>query len=281
MLNIKKSLLVMSIFLILATVTAVEVRKTEFIVITNPDNKLSISVVDPDLNNEEIDLFEGVAKKSGEYRFTYYGVVDKVKLKARIINNGTGEIVDEKEFGPYTLGTTIVNINFTSSKVKGEELEQTTELTESETSESELTGLAISETFGGFSSVYYYVIGVVLALVIFIIVMRKRMSLDVKSSPTEPNPKKLMKKSYPPAKTEVKVTTVDKTNETSINETEKRIADMQKQLEQIRSEEKLVKLQKQIKLEQQSLKRMQEDSDDGPQLPQNKDNNLDNQQKPF
>ena len=270
MLNAKKSLLMISIFLILATVTAVEVRKTEFVVITNPDNELSISVVDPDLNNEEIDLYEGIAKKSGEYRFTYYGVVDKVKLKARIVNNDTGEIVDEKEFGPYTLGTTIVNVNFTSSKVE-EEPEQTTELTETETpvAESELTGFAIGETLGSFSSVYYYVIGGVLALVILLIVMKKRMS--VKSSPTEPNPKKIMKKVDKPSKTEVKITAVDKTNDENIGDTEKRISDLQKQLEQIRSEEKLVKLQKQINLEKQSLKRLQDET-----------NSLDNNQnKPF
>lgn len=283
MLTAKKSVLMISIFLILATVTAIEVKKTEFIVTTNPDNKLSISVVDPDLNNEEVELYEGVAKKSGEYRFTYHGIIDKVKLSARIVSNDTGEIIDEKEFGPYTLGTTTVRVNFTSSKVQAAEepvIEEKTKLTESETSasESELTGLAIGETSGSLSSVYYYVIGGVLALVILVIVMRKRMSLAT-GSPTEPHPNKVMKANkVVPAKKEVVLPVADKSNDSSIGDTEKRIADLQKQLDQVRNEEKLAKLQKQLKLEQQSLKRLQEDNDDKPQFQQN--NNLDNN-KPF
>lgn len=272
-----------SLFLILATtVTAIEVKKTEFVVTTNPDSKLSISVVDPDLNNEEVELYEGVSKKSGAYRFTYHGIIDKVKLIVRIVNNNTGEIIDEKEFGPYSLGTTLVNVNFTSSKVESNEQvpEQTTELTESETSAptSELTGLAVSETSLNFSSVYYYVIGGVLALVILVIVMRKRMSLG-RSSPSEPHPNKVMKASKAvQAKKEVVVPVVDKSNE-SINDTEKRIVELQKQLDQVRNEEKLAKLQKQLNLEKQSLKRLQDESDDKPQMQNN--NNLDNQNKPF
>ena len=82
----------------------------------------------------------------------------------------------------------------------------------------------------------------------------------------------LRQKKESPSKTEVVVPQTAPTNQTSINDTEKRIADLQKQLEQIRSEEKLLKLQKQLNLEKQELNKLQSENDG--KLDQNNQNKL-------
>lgn len=276
MLNTKKSLLMISLVLLIATVTALDVRKTEFVIGTDPYLNISVSVVDTD-TNEEVELFEGRARKFGEFRFTYYGTIDKISLEVRAINNDTGEIAKEEKFGPYTLGTPTVNLNFSLGNQKTEEVVETTESSEETGSETNpVTGMAIGEE-GQFRTAYYYVAAAILGLIIVVFVLRRKMSfMKSSSSPVEPNPSKIVKKSKP-AKTEVVVPVVDKSNDSSISDTEKRISDLQKQLEQVRNEEKLAKLQKQLKLEQQSLKRMQDESDDRPQSPPN--NNLDNQRE--
>lgn len=281
MLKSKKSLLILGFLLILATVTALEVKKTEFIINTNPYLNLSVSVLNSD-TNEEVELFEGRARKFGEFRFTYYGTVSKVSLEVRAINNETGELIKEETFGPYTLGIPSATFNFSvteepkETEVVEETLPETTEVSTEEANEkSPILGLVIGED-GQFRKVYYYVFAGALGVIVLVILMRKR--LAVKSGPTEPNPSKIVKKKVAPAKTEVPVQVVDKSNESNINDTEKRIADLQKQLEQIRNEEKLAKLQKQLNLEKQSLKRLQDETN--PPAPQN-NNNLDDQNKPF
>lgn len=283
MLNAKKSLLIIGFFLILATVTALEVKKTEFVISTDPYNNMSVSVLNAD-TGEEVELFEGRARKFGEFRFTYYGTISKIDIEARIINNETGEIIKEEKFGPYTLGAPTVNLNFSISELNKETevvevLPETTEVSTEEPNEkSPILGLVIGED-GRFRKVYYYVFAGALGVIVLVILMRKRLS--VKSSPSEPHPNKVMKKKTMSTKTEVPVQVVDKSNESNINDTEKRIADLQKQLEQIRNEEKLAKLQKQLNLEKQSLKRLQDDNEDKPQVQQNQNNNLNDQNKPF
>lgn len=278
MLNAKKSLLVISLFLVLATVTALEIKKTEFVITTDPYLNLSISVIDP-ATSQEVELFEGRARKFGEFRFTYYGIVSKVSLEVRAINNETGELIKEEKFGPYTLGVPTVNLNFSvapkveETPVVEENLPETTEVSTEEANErSPILGFVIGDD-GKFRKIYYYIFAGIIGLVVLAIVMRKKIS--VKSGPVEPHPSKVMKKKVIPAKTEVPVQTVDKSNESNINDTEKRIAELQKQLEQIRNEEKLAKLQKQLNLEKQSLKRLQDETN--PPVQQNL--NLDNQDK--
>lgn len=282
MLSTKKSLLVIGFFLIMATVTALEVKKTEFVIATEPYNNMSVSVLNAD-TGEEVELFEGRARKFGEYRFTYYGTISKVDLEVKILNNETGEVIKEEKFGPYIIGVPTVKLNFSISELNEEPevveevLPETTEVTTEETSEkSPISGLVIGED-GQFRKVYYYVLAGALGVIVLGILMRKKLS--VKSSPTEPHPSKVMKKKMAPAKTEVPVQVVDKSNESSINDTEKRITDLQKQLEQIRNEEKLAKLQKQLNLEKQSLKRLQDENEDKPQVQQNQNNNLNDQNK--
>jgi hypothetical protein len=258
--------------------SAVEVQKSDFIITTEPYQNLSIEVINPS-TNEVLQEFGGRARKfeSNNFQFTYYGTIPSVSLNARIMNNETGEVLHEKKFGPYNLGTPSYNIEFFYDNAPTE-VSTETETTETETSEtnqtspSSISGLVIGEN-GKFRSVYYYIVGAVLGVVILLVVLRKRMSMT-RSSPTEPHPSKVIKKTTKPAKTEVAPTVVDKTDITPVNDTEKRIADLQKQLEQVRNEEKLAKLEKQLALEKQSLNRMKE-----PAQPQN--NNSSDQPKPF
>jgi hypothetical protein len=257
---IKRIVVLFSLVLFLAVVVAaLEVKKTEFVVSTEPYQNLSITVVNSD-SNEELQTFVGRARKFGEYRFTYYGTISKVELKATIVNNETGEILKEQKFGPYTLGVASINLNF--SLGEAEEAEKETEAVEVNESEevvqekkNPLLGMVIGEN-GEFSKVYYYIGAGVFGAIILIIILRKRMSAS--GAPVEPHPKKIIRaKIDKPSKIEIAPVKEEPSKET-IADTEKRIADLQKQLEQIRSEEKLLRLQKQLDVEKQSLKRMQE-----------------------
>lgn len=279
-----KSLMIVGLFLLLiVAVSGLEVKKTEFIFKTDPYVNISVSVQNEE-TGEEVELFEGRARKFGEFRFTYYGTVGQVKLKAKIINNETGDTIKEETFGPYVLGIPSATMNFTLEEIEAPEeiveetLPETTEVIVEEASEtSPISGLVIGED-GKFRKIYYYVSAGIIGLVILAVILRKRLS-TVKSGPVEPHPNKVTKK-VKPSKTEVVVPVVDKSNEENINDTEKRIADLQKQLEQIRNEERLAKLQKQLNLERQSLKKLQEETEE-PKVNPPQGNNIDNQPKPF
>ena len=280
MLKQKNVLLMVLFVLIIGTVSSLEVKKTEFIITTDPYQNLSIQVVDAE-TDDELQLFEGRARKFGEYKFTYYGFSKKVKLLASIFNNESGETLKEEEFGPYTLGTPTIKLNFTLSSEIGENNEKKTnepiesnETTEEEPIEtnSPIAGFTIGD-LARFSKIYYYVGAGALGVIILIIVLKRGVVRRSDSSPVEPNPKKI-KSVKKASKTEVVVPQSVQTHQESVNETEKKIEDLQKQLEQIRNEEKLLKLQKQINQERQSLKTLLDE--DNPQQPIN---NLDNQSK--
>jgi len=269
-----------SFVLAIGLVTALEVKKTEFVIKTEPYQNLSISVIDPD-TDEEVELFEGRARKFGEYRFTYYGTIDKVLLKVSIIDNETGKKLKNDKFGPYDLGSSEVPIDFYLLSVDDSEsgteeesiddLNASTETDDVSQQKGKIQGLIIGQNLN-FSKTYYFVGAGVLGVLILAFVLRKHLIFVKPASPVEPHPSKVVKsKSEKPEKVEVKPQTVtNKSNDNvSINETEKRIADLQKQLDEIRGEEKLLKLQEQLKRERQSLKKMQEDLADEPPKLQN------------
>lgn len=251
-------------FVFVFAVSALSVQKTEFVITTDPYQNLSFTVVNPD-TNEELQVFAGRARKFGEYRFTYYGTISKIKVVASIINNATEEIVKKKEFGPFTLGTPSVNLNFSLSDGENAASENNLENLNANTETNEVPSLeenspisgAVVGTEKSFSSLYYIVAAVVLCMVVLIFLLKRKMFF--KSGPNEPDPKKLVKtdkKSY--SKTEVVVSPQSSTTET-IGDTEKKIVELQKQLEQIRSEEKLLKLQQQIDLEKKSLNKLHDE----------------------
>lgn len=191
--------------------------------------------------------------------------------------------------GSYNLGPAVTTIEFYVLEKETSEENQEEELIDGLNASKEvddlklnknkslIQGLAIGENFK-FSNTYYYVGVAVLGALILVFILKRKISTKVLKSPVEPHPSKVISsKNTKHSKVEVPVKNpTEKTSDSTINETEKRISDLQKQLEQIRSEEKLLKLQKQLNQEKQSLKKMQEDLDDRPQVPQKDSQNLDN-----
>jgi len=264
--NGKLILLTISLSLLfLGIVSALEVKKTEFILKTEPSINISVTVIDAD-TNQELQTFSGKSRKFGEFRFTYYGLVNKISLSASIINNNTQETLKTEKFGPYTLGTASITINFTLSEPEEVEIietnvtNETSNVTESETNQSQerssLLGF-VTRINGEFSNTYYYVGAGALGLIILIIILRRRVTVK---SPIEPNPNKTKQDKKKQSKTEL---IVQSQNTPKINpiDTEKRITELQKELEQIKNEEKLVQLQRQVSKERHELKRLQEDKE--------------------
>ena len=266
--NLKRiSLIIALSLLFIGTVYALEVKKTEFIIKTEPYRNLSITVIDSKTNGE-LQVFEGRARKFGEFRFTYYGVIKEVLLSGVLINNETGEVVLTKKFGPYTLDTPSITLNFSLDIPEEVESPQeiqdnvtnmgdlsTSEITPPSLDKSSILGL-VSGGAGTFSNVYYFVGEGALGAIILIIILRRRITVK---TPVEPNPTKVKPEKKTPSKKEVVVPTqkIDNSNKESIDETEKKISELQKQLEQIMNEEKLLKLQRQINQERDELKKLQ------------------------
>lgn len=262
--NILLTILIFSLFFV-SMVSSLEVKKTEFVVTTNPYVNLSFTVIDSE-SKEELQTFEGRARKFGEYKFTYYGLINKVSLIGNIIDNETQEIILKKEFGPYTLGTPQISFNLTLSEPEqiSEILNESNQNSEVSVTNKSATGKSpiigfVTGSVGEFSNIYYYVGAGALGLIILIIVFKKRFT-TMKSAPVEPNPKKTKVIKKMPSKVEVAVPKSATVSSTSVDETEKKIIDLQKQLEQIRSEEKLVKLQKQLDQERQELNKLRSEN---------------------
>jgi len=267
----KMILVLISILLVGALVTALEVRKTEFVINTEPYQNLSIRVINADTKGE-MQVFEGRARKFGEYRFTYYGTIAKVSLAASIVNNATKEVLKEKTFGPFTLGAATETIDFylsgSAATANDTVLNSSSQIQNSDGTENpSIQGAVINES-SGFSNKYYYVGAGVLAALVLAFVFRKQL-LTRNSSPSEPKPAEVYTKQIIPSKKEItpqvsaskKMSKSGKASKSSINETEKRIADLQKQLDEVRNEEKLVALQKQLNQEKKTLSSMTEGSD--------------------
>ncbi len=271
----KNKLIVSSIvvsLLFIFVVSALEVKKSEIVVKTEPYQNLSITVIDAD-TKEELQTFEGRARKFGEYRFTYYGTISKILLSASIVNNDTQETLLNKKLGPYTLGSVSANttatINIDLYLSKPEEVVVESNVTKKELNES-LTNQSSKEksriigfvtgSNGQFSNLYYYIGAGAIAIAILLTILKRRSFMTKSSTPVEPNPKKVRSEKKAPSKTEV-IVPAQTTNQTSINDTEKRIAEIQKQLEDIKSEEKLLKLQRQLNQERNELKKLQVEED--------------------
>lgn len=251
--NIVFILILSSMFLV--TVSAISVLKTEFVITTDPNENLSISVINPD-TKEELQVFAGKSRKFGEFRFTYYGTIPKVKLIASIINNETGEVIKKEELGPFNLGTPTVSLNFSRPKEEAKKIVAESE-TSKEGSNNPVTG-AVVGTDKSFSTIYYFVAAGALGVIILLIVLIKKKKFIFKSDPQEPNPAKIIKaeKEKKPSKAEVKVQPQTSSAPLTVAETEKKIAELQNQLDQIKNEEKLLKLQQQVDQERKSLDRL-------------------------
>ena len=239
MLNGRKLLFLLAFSLLfISIVSALEVKKSEIVVTTEPYQNLSVTIINPD-TNAELQNFTGRARKSGESRFAYYGVVNKISISASIINNDTKETLLNKKFGPYDLGTEIITINLTLSELDEEVTPQEevgTNITNSssaianeiESEKSSILGFVIGEGNAKFSNLYYYVGAGALGLVILLIIFKRKVKTD--KAPTEPNPDKTKTIKKVQSKTEVSLDLKNKPSITPVNsiDTEKRISELQK-----------------------------------------------------
>ncbi len=286
MVNTKKIILpIFFLFVILSFVSALEVKKTEIVVSTDPYQNMSVVVNDE--KGSELQVFTGRARKFGEYKVTYYGVVSKIKITVSILeNNETTEALVSKEFGPYNPGAPLnLTLKYLDSgkKEESEPLTISTNQTNStvinitNVSSSPLTGMAIGASFeeviDNISSVYYYVAIGLFGLGIFAFVMRRRLSVKKKSVPKEPDHQKMFNKKEEkvPAKEEFTPPASDSVvapEKSNVQDLQQKIADLQKQLEQVRGEEKLIRLQRQLAREQQELKKLNNPSEQKSELPQ-------------
>ncbi len=261
------------IFVVLSFVSALDVKKSEIVIVTDPYQNLSVVIQDE--SGADIQTFAGRARKFGEYRFTYYGVIPKIKLKASIVNNGTGEVLLSKEFGPYNLGN-LINITLKLLDDDRDDSENivpfpinssnSTNVSNATSGIFEntnpLTGRAIGEIIPSLPKTYYYVVAGFLGLGLLIFVLRKKINMVKKSAPAEPDHQKMfdkpvvresVKEEFKPEVSQVSAS--DKSSEAQ--EIQDKISGLQKQLDQIRGEEKLIKLQRQIARERDELKKLQ------------------------
>ncbi len=271
--NTSKILFVMFFaFALLSFVSGLEVKKTEVVIVTDPYQNMSVIIKDVD--GEVLPpTFAGRARKFGEYRFTYYGVVDKINLEVSIINNDTQETLVSKDFGPYIMGTPVnVTLKYLDSTVGTSELVPslapdvniTTNVTNSSAPSTPLTGRVVDGTLEGFisklSPVYYYVFIGMVGLGIFAFVMRRKMLVKHKSLPKEPDHHKMFNKKEEKALVKEEFTppadTAPVAEKPNVTDLQQKITDLQKQLEQVRGEEKLIRLQRQLAREQQELKKL-------------------------
>jgi hypothetical protein len=273
-------------------VSAIEVKKTEFVVITDPYQ--NITAVVKDEAGAELQTFAGRARKFGEYRFTYHGLVSKVKLSVSIINNATEEVLVSKNFGPYTMGNPVnVTLKLNTNPGSGASVVDTpnaqnnnTNSTNVSSSNSQasaanpLTGRAVGESVPGLPKTVYYVLAGFLGVGLLIFILRKKMP-SKKGTPKEPDHQKMfdkpvvkemVKEEFKPESTPLPITP---SKEAEAQEIQQKISALQGQLEQIRGEEKLIKLQRQLDRERGELKKLREDkrfnaNNTSPSGPQNK-----------
>ncbi len=274
MINAKKIIIsLFFIFVLLSFVSAIEVKKSEIIIVTDPYQNMSVVIKDD--SGADIQTFAGRARKFGEYRFTYYGIVPKIKISVSIINNLTNEVLSSKEFGPYTLGSLInvtlklnmdsddnsvianvpISSNNTNSSIS-------TNISNSTSGSSNpLTGRVIGDLIPSLPKTYYYVLAGFLGVGLLIFVLRKKINLSRKLAPAEPDHQKMFdkpvvressKEEFKPEVSQVHVS--DKSSEAL--DIQNKISNLQRQLEQIQGEERLVKLQKQIDIEREELKKL-------------------------
>ncbi|MGV8142267.1 MAG: hypothetical protein ACP5NS_01370 [Candidatus Pacearchaeota archaeon] len=261
------------VFSVLSFVSALEVKKTEVVIVTDPYQNMSVVV--KDIDGVALQTFAGRARKFGEYRFTYYGVVPQIIIAASIYDNQTQQNLASKDFGPYAVGNLVnVTLKYLDSEAKVIEDPVPTLVTNetnvtaniSTSVPSPLTGRAVGGEIGGviseLSPVYYYVAIGLFGFGIFAFLMRRRLSVKVgKSHPKEPDHKKMFDKKEEKVSVKEEFTpgansTVVAPEKSNAEDLQQKISALQKELEQVRGEERLIRLQRQLAREQQELKKL-------------------------
>ncbi len=255
----------LAIVLVACFVVALDVKKSEIVVRTKAYQNLTLEFIDT--NSESVlQTYSNRSRKFGELRWTFYTVVGEFKL---FITDVDTEGAEPVEYGPFQSGSP-VEINFSGwSAENKEDIDDAVEYNKdldllveanssnlenySENSEenSPVTGWTIGGKILSSKNIYFVAIGV-FTLAIAAIIMGRTLRNKIKSQPSPPNPDKFEDAG------KVRPTTEMKKIQLSTDDTGKKIEILQKQLDELKNQERLVSLQKQIDKEKENLRRLQD-----------------------
>ena len=280
MITRKVGVICLLILLALPFVWGLQAVKTPIALQTERRQNFTMQIID-NQDSTVLQTVAGRADGAGTYSFAYYGFAAKVKIRLELTEGDS--VVKSKDFGPYTAGTTVnltlrigdssqdtpsgapIDVNSSNQNTT---VNATTNVTANTTIQnssvgvSALTGRVVGENDEriAFSNIYYYVGAVVLGALILLVVFRRKGVK--KDGPIEPDHRKLFGKTAPKpsAKEEYSPSSpivVAPDASTDISDGDKKIAELQKQIDKIRSADKVDKLKKQIAQEQEELKKLQ------------------------
>lgn len=260
----------------LTFVVALEAKKSDVIIRTKPYQNLTLKFVNAD-DEEVLQTYSNRSRKFGELRWAFYSVVGNFKLFVTDVDTEGAEPV---EYGPYQTGVPI-EINFSGWSAEGNpspppaqsngnlnatnlNTSSTNSTTNSSSGQSAgnspITGLAI-EGDGLSSNLYYFVAIGAFALAMAALVVRRLLRSRM-IAPAPPSPVKFDKveKVGPHTEGTKIVNRFDAAlqQRKATGNAENRIAGLQKQLDELKNEERIVDLQKQIAIEKESLRKMRE-----------------------
>lgn len=260
-----KSVFVFSLIVIVLVacfVVALDVKKSEIVVHTKAYQNLTLKFVDT-ASESVLQTYSNRSRKFGELRWMFYTVVGEFKLFITDVDTNGAEPV---EYGPFQSGSP-VEINFSGWSVENkedivEDEDKADSIVEANSSNlvnysemneknSPLTGFTIGDKYVSPKTIYFVVIGA-FVLVIAAFILRIALRNKMTAQPLPPNPDKFedIGKIRPSA--ELKKIQLPEDN------TGKKIASLQKQLDELKSQERLATLQKQVAQEKESLRKMQD-----------------------
>ena len=259
-------------FAAMCLVVALEVKKSEIIIRTKPYQNLTLKFVDS-ITDDTLQTYSNRSRKFGELRWAFYSVVGEFKL---FITDLDVEDADSVEYGPYQTGV-LVDVNFSGWSAESnpsppvaisnivEELEDgvvngTNNSTNSSANQniggSVLTGRVIdSESIS--SGKYYFVAIGAFALAIAIFVVRRLLRNKMTTNAPQNSLKVDKIEKLRPLVDAKRVRNSDViAKQRTTDDAEKEILDLQKQLNELKNEERVVELQRQVAREKESLRKM-------------------------
>lgn len=269
--------LLLGVILSLSFVSALDVKKTEITVNAGKYNNVTITILD-DVGN--IRIFSDFANEYGVAKFTYYSVKTSVDMKVELREYERDEIFASKDFKSQTTGASVVlemdveNPSLEASD-SGESL-GTEEIAEGndevaiddEVSDEAGVGLTGAVIGGGSLNFTWYIVIAVILGVSLIVTMRV---ISKKRTETPPHLLDKVEKDVKPVKKSEDSGEEDK-NEESGRETEEkeilsaditdrktRIRVLERQLNALKSEERIEELNKSIQKERDELEKLRKE----------------------
>ena len=260
------------VFIVIGFVVALEVKKSEILIRTKPYQNLTLKFVDSD-TNDELQTYSNKSRKFGELRWAFYSVVGEFKL---FITDLDTEDADPIEYGSYQSGVP-VEVNFSGwsaennpsppavvSDILGDLEDGVVNGTNNSTNSSTgqnlggnpITGRVIDGESITSGKYYFIAIGAfVLAIAIFVVrrLLRNKMTTNAPQNSLKVDKIEKLR----PLVDAKRVRNSDViAKQRTTDDAEKEILDLQKQLNELKNEERVVELQRQVAREKESLRKM-------------------------